>query len=84
MTAFLSVILIAIWPFHHKQQEPPTDPNRYVVVQGQAFECDRNPEGWYVFLGPDGLIGASEESCSVAYQEWTHNYGPKNIIIDRA
>ena len=34
--------------------------------------CPKNDEGYFVFLGPDGMVGLSQVSCDAAFEDWTH------------
>ncbi|MDP9039830.1 MAG: hypothetical protein M3O02_11255 [Acidobacteriota bacterium] len=64
------VLLLAIWPFHRHMSAPDAP----AVATVQPFvhpdsACERSEYGFF-YLGADGMVGISRESCEAAFKDW--------------
>lgn len=52
------------------------------IIEQYAPDCDINIESGkiiYYYLGPDGMLGRSTESCVDAYTQWQYEPPPRII-----
>jgi hypothetical protein len=88
MRIFAAVLLFCLWPFHRRAHAPaPTNKSTMTVVGAEDAPaprdrqgCDLSPELGFVFVGDDGMLGWSEQSCEAAFQAWRHNNPPRIVM----
>lgn len=69
-SALLVLLVLVWWPFHHKPSKGVDTPQGFVHFPDSY--CSHTDAG-YIFLGYDGLIGVSKESCDAAFSDWREN-----------
>lgn len=73
------LLALAWWPFHHKTAAPVGVDTPLGRIHFPDSYCPHTVDG-YFFVGPDGLIGVSTESCDAAFSDWNKNTGDPPVL----
>jgi len=77
----LILLVFLWWPFHHKHVpvEPIGVQTALGLIHFPDSYCPHSDDG-YLFLGPDGMVGISKESCDAAFTDWNKNTGAPPVL----
>lgn len=85
ITALTLLAGFLFWHHHRKPASAPTVNDTLSALFGQSVGprppvppeyCHKNEAGYFIFLGPDNMIGFSKEFCEQAVINWNKNIVP--------